>query len=124
MQTDHTQELNKIGKGFCGTVWCAPAETLTIKREDSGSEKSDYNDFIIHHNILPALPLSSRFCVTQCYKYVQNNDHTWWDKEIFKFPEQFQIRCNALVTERILPFPEAIRHKIISCDSLLGPQGI
>lgn len=110
--------FRSIGQGFCGSVWAAPAgseNACAMKREDGGPSRSLYNDYIMHQKVLQSLSTSqARVCVPSCHRYVRgDDDQSWWEEQISKFPEKFQIRCNILVTDRIPPFPKGVRDTII-----------
>lgn len=106
----------RIGQGFCGTVWAATTESghaYAYKREDGGPGRSLHNDYIMHQKVLESLPLNrSRVGVPGCHHFVYNDDRTWWDKQVLRFPKDFQIRCNILITDRIPPFPQEVRDTI------------
>lgn len=69
----------------------------------------------MHQQILKNV-LTSQFkvCVPKCYQYVHDDDRTWWDSRISKYPKEFQISYNVLLTERIPPFPKSVRETIIN----------
>lgn len=108
--------LRRIGQGFCGTVWAAPTEsgqTCAYKREDGGPSRSLHNDYIMHQKSLQSLSTSqSRVRVPGCHQYIYCDDRTWWDERISRFPKDFQVPCNILITDRIPPFPKAVRDNI------------
>ncbi|KAL9104813.1 MAG: hypothetical protein Q9163_000261 [Psora crenata] len=120
--------FRRIGQGFCGTVWASPTgsgNACALKREDGGPGRSLYNDYIMHQRVLKALPTGqSVVCVPDCYQYVCAEDRTWWDERIPRFPKDFQVPCNILVTDRITPLPEAVRDTIINlyCPESLRPS--
>ena len=120
--------FRRIGQGFCGTVWAAPAasgDTFAIKREDGGPGRSLQNDYEMHVRILKTLSCSlHNFYVPGCYKYVSGHDQDWWDKRVSKFPKEFQVPCNVLVSERIPPFPQYVREAVIEeyCPDSLRPR--
>ena len=115
--------LRQIGAGFCGTVWAAALKDVTaadqhraIKREDGGPSRFLSNDFTMHQKVLLALhglAPSAGIYIPDCYQYVKNDDSAWWTDNIRSFPQQYQTPCNALITDRIQPFSEQVRHRII-----------
>ena len=109
--------FRRIGQGFCGTVWAAPAgsgETFAIKREDGGPGRSLQNDCDMHIQILQSLTGSvPKVSVPDCHEYVSSHNQDWWHQRLLRFPEDFQVPCNALVSERIPPFPSQVRDTII-----------
>lgn len=109
--------FRRIGQGFCGTVWAAPTasgDTSAIKREDGGPGRSLQNDYDIHSQILVSLSdRSLKILVPACHEYVSGHNHEWWDEQVSKFPEEFQVPCNALVSERIPAFPKEVRETIV-----------
>ena len=120
--------FRRIGQGFCGTVWAALTEsgdTFAIKREDGGPGRSLQNDYNMHLQVLKSLSGSvPKVHVPRCHDYVSTHNQTWWDERVSKFPEQFQVPCNALVSERIPPFPKETRETIIEeyCHDSLRPK--
>lgn len=113
--------LRRIGSGFCGSVWAPPTESKNahaFKREDGGPGRSVYNDYLMHQKVLSASSKTlsanrSRVHVPGCHKYVRTEDHFWWDGHLSRFPKDHQKPCNVLVTDRIPPFPQAVRDSII-----------
>ncbi|KAL8733189.1 MAG: hypothetical protein Q9181_003672 [Wetmoreana brouardii] len=116
VETPVARNFQRIGQGFCGTVW-APLRGFesdrAIKREDGGPGRSLYNDFIMHRKVLESLSAChSRIRIPACHRYVCA-EVTWWNERILRFPDDFQIPCNALVTERIPQFPRSVRDTIV-----------
>ena len=115
--------LRRIGQGFCGSVWATDSEATSeverahaIKREDGGPGRSLHNDYIMHLQVLSAFcspNTPARVNVPACHQYIENNNSTWWGGQAQLFPPKFQVSCNALITDRIRPFPEKVRYKII-----------
>lgn len=108
--------FRRIGQGFCGTVWASSTESghaYAYKREDGGPGRSLHNDYIMHQKVLEILsPNKSRVGVPGCHQFVYSDDRTWWDKQCSRFPKDFQICCNILITDRIPPFPKVVRDTI------------
>ena len=68
----------------------------------------------MHEKVLRYLTTTlSIIYVPSYYQYVRGDDKTWWNRQLLAFPEDFQIPCNALITDRIPPFPKAVRDTII-----------
>ncbi|KAL8833618.1 MAG: hypothetical protein Q9170_004166 [Blastenia crenularia] len=122
-----TTEYRKIGQGFCGTVWAEEEPTdplaIAIKREDGGPGRSLRNDHDIHQTIVTGLPAIEFLHVPACLQFLASDDQIWWAQELSRFPEGFQP-CNALVTERIPPFSEEVRNRIVEkyCPEKLRPK--
>ena len=120
--------FRRIGQGFCGTVWAALAGTgdpSAIKREDGGPGRSLHNDYEMHKRVLKSLPARfPRLLVPACHEYVSCHDHTWWDERLSRFPKEFQVACNVLVSERIPPFTKQVRDILIEryCPESLRPN--
>ena len=120
--------FRRVGQGFCGTVWAAPTgsgDTSAIKREDGGPGRSLHNDYEMHLRILKSLSSRlPRFLVPACHEYISCHNHNWWDERLSKFPKEFQIPCNALVSERIPPFTKQVRDILIEhyCPESLRPN--
>ncbi|MCJ1327975.1 hypothetical protein MMC10_004650 [Thelotrema lepadinum] len=108
--------FRRIGAGFCGSVWAPSEEHNTniyaIKRGDGGSGRSLHNDYIMHQKAIESLS-TSYVRVPGCHQYIDAEDRSWWDLNISKFPENVQIPCNALVSDRIPPFRQKIRETLI-----------
>ncbi|CAF9939039.1 MAG: hypothetical protein HETSPECPRED_001460 [Heterodermia speciosa] len=106
----------RIGSGFCGTVWAADqgsSDTTAIKREDGGPGRSLHNDYTMHKEILYHLvPSIPHLRIPVCHQYLSRQDPLW-DELTLKFPQPFQVPCNSLITERIPPFPQEVRERII-----------
>ena len=110
--------LRRIGQGFCGTVWADATEstaTCAMKREDGGPGRSLYNDYIMHQTAFENINATpSCALVPRCLQYVPIDHQAWWDEHLSRFPTEYQIPCNTLITDRILPFSEAVRNTIIN----------
>lgn len=50
-----SKKLEKIGQGFCGTVWSEDGGALVVKRADGGPGRSLPNESYIHTHVLSAL---------------------------------------------------------------------
>ncbi|KAL8778518.1 MAG: hypothetical protein Q9213_007376 [Squamulea squamosa] len=116
----------RIGAGNCGSVWAAPLgseDTCAIKREDGSRYRSLYNDYVMHREVFHTLLANySRVSVPRCHLYVSSDDKAWWKDRIRRFPDGHK-HCNALITDRIPPFREAVRNILISkyCPDGLKP---
>ena len=120
--------FRRIGQGFCGTIWAAPigpGDTHAIKREDGGPGRSLHNDYEMHLTVLKSLSDSlPRLLVPACHEYVSCHNQKWWDERLSKFPKEFQVPCNALISERIPPFTKPVRDILIEqyCPDSLRPN--
>ena len=106
--------FRRLGQGFCGTVWADT--TRAMKREDGGPGRSLHNDYVMHQTILESLRdyiSPSTAYVPGCYQYVSSDHQAWWDEHLSRFPKDFQIPCNILLTDRIPPFSTSVRSTII-----------
>lgn len=113
MECTTSSTLRRIGQGFCGTVWAAPTgseSACAFKREDGGPGRSLYNEYIMLQKVLMSAS-QLRVCVPVCHHYVEADNQFWWDKRVTQFPQEFQVPCNILVTDRITHLPEAVRDK-------------
>ncbi|KAL9595057.1 MAG: hypothetical protein Q9219_006680 [cf. Caloplaca sp. 3 TL-2023] len=108
--------FRRIGQGFCGTVWApevGACDFTAVKREDGGPGRSLHNDYIMHRKILShSSPSQSYLRIPACYRYISSEDSSW-DELRQRFPSQFQIPCNSLITERIPPFSQDVRERIV-----------
>ena len=109
--------FRRIGQGFCGTVWATPAgsgDISAIKRENGGPGRSLYNDYEVHVRVLKNLSGSlPSLLVPACYEYISCHNQNWWDERLARFPKEFQVPCNALISERIPPFTKQVRDILI-----------
>ena len=128
MHTNIAESYRRIGQGFCGTVWAdptVPTGTRAMKREDGGPGRSLYNNYLMHQAVFQSLYSSSSTAyVPGCYQYISSDHQAWWDEHLSRFPKKFQISCNVLVTDRITPFPKAVRNTLIDlyCPEPLKPS--
>lgn len=106
--------FRQIGYGGCGSVWSPDrvGASCAIKREDGGSERNLYNDFIKHQLILSKSPLPPQILVPQCNAFIRATDKQWWDSRLPRFPKGYEM-CNVLITERIPPCPRDVRESLI-----------
>lgn len=106
--------------------------TCAIKREDGGEGRSVQKDFIMHQKVISSLQALKRNCPEQaalassisipaCYQYVERNNNIWWNERLDRFPSQYQVACNALITDRIPPFRQAVRDLLVNhyCPSAI-----
>ena len=115
---NHMAELyRRIGQGFCGTVWSDPTgltDTLAMKREDGGPGRSLYNDYLMHQAALQSLlARPSKIFIPSCHQYISPGHQAWWCENLPRFPPEFQIPCNTLLTDRIPPFSKIVRDTLI-----------
>ncbi|RAH43097.1 uncharacterized protein BO95DRAFT_475451 [Aspergillus brunneoviolaceus CBS 621.78] len=130
--TDSNEYYQRIGAGFCGTVWARSLEGPAIKREDGGPSRSLANDFAMHKRAYEAF--LSLFCakhfmkssptepharIPQCHRYITPENQSWWNENLRWFPHGYAA-CNAILSERIPPFPEHIRRLLV--DTYCPPK--
>ena len=110
--------FEKIGAGFCGTVWAPPQEenSYALKREDGGPERSLGNDYDMHRRILVCLDQtissSPRIQIPRCIQFIDAANSAWWSENLSRFPYGYSP-CNVLQSERIPPLPQSIRERLI-----------
>ncbi|OJJ97554.1 hypothetical protein ASPACDRAFT_1858322 [Aspergillus aculeatus ATCC 16872] len=134
--TDSNEYYQRIGAGFCGTVWARSLEGHAIKREDRGPSRSLANDFTMHSRAYEAFidfsyaKRSMRNSLTQlharipqCHQYITPQDHSWWEENLRWFPDGYAA-CNAILSERIPPFPGHIRRLLVDtyCPPVIRQQ--
>ena len=109
--------FRRIGAGACGSVW-ASDDSHAMKREDGGPGRSLLNDYNMHQKIMQTLlesqsaAIQPRISLPTCHQLIRSDDEEWWNKQTSRFPEDVQISCNTLVTDRIPPFPQEARDTI------------
>ncbi|KAI0485355.1 zinc finger protein-domain-containing protein [Xylariaceae sp. FL0804] len=126
-KTLSSEAFRRIGSGFCGSVWADPNDSspTAIKREDGGPGRSLLNDSQVHKKLIKSLsrcPNGLRtFKVPEWYDFVASSYEGWQDgKLLARFPANYSS-CNILLTQRIPPMPEKVRHLLIEtyCPSPL-----
>ena len=122
-QNSRSATYRRIGQGFCGTVWAASSGSFAVKREDGGPGRSLQNDYEMHMHVIRTLSHPS-VQIPDCLEFVTSTNHQWWDKQLLKFPDEYQISCNTLVSQRIQPFSAKVRETIIEtyCPEPLRPR--
>jgi hypothetical protein len=119
---NHSKALRRIGQGFCGTVWADFSGIGdAIKREDGGPGRS-LHEFVMHQMILKYWSGKCAARVPRCYQYIASDDQ-WWERILSKYPSTLQP-CNVMVTERIPPFLDGVRERLIDtyCPEKLRPS--
>ncbi|OIW23785.1 hypothetical protein CONLIGDRAFT_686019 [Coniochaeta ligniaria NRRL 30616] len=121
LSTTHSQtQLQRIGQGFCGSVWAHPfpdvdfrSSALVLKREDGGPGRSLLREYQMHHQILAALqasknvPAAYRVNIPVSFLFMdETSPH--WASILTRLPPQYTA-CNASVSERIMPMPQNVR---------------
>ncbi|KAK5029531.1 hypothetical protein LTS07_005993 [Exophiala sideris] len=126
MHPPNMQEWNykfrRIGAGFCGSVWSREGSRTALKREDGGPGRSLVNDYNMHRLVLEtATRQKISVCVPRRPHFIKNDDHTWWDLHLARFPTGY-TSCNVLCAERIPPLPRDVRNRLIDryCPSTLN----
>lgn len=115
-RTDQSK-LRKIGAGFLGTVWApASGDAVAFKREDGGPGRSLLHDSNMQQHVLKSLPQEggcpSTIHVPQHYDYITAKDLGWWNQNLIRYPTNYEP-CNLIHAERIPPFPQHIRERLI-----------
>ncbi|KAI0202320.1 zinc finger protein-domain-containing protein [Astrocystis sublimbata] len=119
----HHEELStnlyrRIGFGSCGSVWTS-TDTTAMKREDCGRGRSLLKDFNMHRLLLESYthcPSDLKtFHIPACYGFTEGDYAGWETTNILsRFPEgEVYLPCNTLIAERIPPFPQRVRNRII-----------
>ena len=111
---DGVQLYRRIGHGNCGSVWTLD-DVHALKRADGGPGRDLLNDYRVHKKILTYLSERANKLSIQvpgCHQFIRSDDLAWWNAQAAAFPANFQP-CSTLVTERIPPFPEGVRHRLI-----------
>ncbi|KAK6417824.1 hypothetical protein LTR95_017282, partial [Oleoguttula sp. CCFEE 5521] len=132
METPSPLPFRQIGKGFCGSVWAADRSGVAsaMKREDGGTYRSVAHDSAMHILIGASLTpfqqspyhLAPLLNIPAHRELITGDNTQWWTARSHRFPGSYE-HCNTLITERMLPFPEAPRHKIIDLFCLPGSRG-
>lgn len=107
--------LRIIGQGFCGTVW-ASGSGPAFKREDGGPFRSLRNDFEMHRRCVQSvrkLP-TTQIQIPVYDKFISAEDRIWWRENYQIFPPGYQARCNLIQSQRIPPFSERTRQRLIA----------
>ncbi|KAK3360836.1 zinc finger protein-domain-containing protein [Lasiosphaeria ovina] len=107
----------KIGFGQCGLVFSKPGSAHVVKIARPYFSDALWEDFLSHLRLFKAFSLHGD---TQCriprvYSYVNKVNRAWWDANTALLPPnpEFPLPSQALITERILPLPLAIRNVLI-----------
>lgn len=123
--TESHAPLQKIGQGFCGTVWADPcpdvdtcSTAVVLKREDGGPGRSLLQEYNVHRHLLSTLQTNQqvsnmatfRVNIPFCVSFLQR-ESTEWANILGRLPPQFTA-CNASVSERIMPMPQQVRHRL------------
>ncbi|KAK0726972.1 hypothetical protein B0T26DRAFT_692515, partial [Lasiosphaeria miniovina] len=76
-----------------------------------------WEDFLSHLRVFKALSAHSESeCrIPRVFSYVSKDNAGWWDmnKPFLPPSSEFPLPSVALITERIIPLPKAIRHALI-----------
>jgi hypothetical protein len=116
VEDDILQNFKLIGKGSCGAVF-EQTGTGTVAKA-----ALQYNDWLwqdckihqkVHQSFQRQLSLTSNIQVPKPLQYIPETHTTWWDQNLPRFPEKYRQPTNLLFSERILPLPQIIRHKLI-----------
>ena len=111
------QTLDRIGQGFCGTVWAAvpyKRQQLCIKREDGAPGRSITHEYEVQRVVSAALMEKDQaggVLVPICHGFLKKDDPNWQGL-LPRFPAGYEA-CNAMVSERIPPVGEVTRRELI-----------
>lgn len=108
------KELERIGTGFCGSVWSAHYLPFCIKREDGGPHRSLYNEKVLQVRVNERIVATSedRFLVPRCYGYLSKDNNDIWSRLLDGFPAAYEA-CNAMISDTIQPIQASARKQII-----------
>ena len=85
-----------------------------MKREDGGPGRSLHNDYLMHQAALQSLRTRPfKIFIPSCHQYISPGHEAWWSENLPRFPPEFQIPCNTLLTDRIPPFSKTVRDTLI-----------
>ncbi|OAQ99661.1 hypothetical protein LLEC1_05894 [Akanthomyces lecanii] len=137
-----SERLEKIGQGFCGTVWSEEGGALVVKRADGGPGRSLLNENHIYTYILSAVA-NYRAGTIHCENIEASKDEgnqeeqrkretcprikvnipihiafleqtsAVWPDILPRLPEGFTA-CEASISERIPPMPAPVRELLAS----------
>ncbi|KFH44615.1 hypothetical protein ACRE_046110 [Hapsidospora chrysogenum ATCC 11550] len=113
----HQDTFERIGQGFCGTVWATTRGGSTcIKREDGGPGRSLNNEYQVQTLINAWMAdgtLAGGPSVPSCHHLLEKDDPAWHTSRILdRFPEGYEP-CNAMISEKIQPIAEQGRRELI-----------
>ncbi|KAK2774247.1 hypothetical protein CKAH01_13212 [Colletotrichum kahawae] len=115
--------LQHIGEGACGSVWCASSKSppysantpLVMKREDMSDVRSITHEGEIHHHILQSLPdprVATAINIPLSHGLLHHTNTSAWSQILPRLPAGYAA-CNALVSEKIHPFPFRVRKLLL-----------
>lgn len=112
-------QLERIGQGRCGTVWAARCSDcdghshLAVKREDGSTGRSIIHEYNIHQKLFRASVLCcSLFDIPRSFGFLDSQDISAWHGILPRLPEGY-TRCNAIVSEKILPVQASTRRLLV-----------
>ncbi|KAI0179435.1 zinc finger protein-domain-containing protein [Hypoxylon sp. FL1284] len=119
-EANRAKTFRKIGAGACGAIFAAEGPTA-YKTGKTGTDDDGtflWTDFQMHQRILKALRGSNADIeIPTCHFYIDHDDERWWWDKHKELAAAAQDTCHiparVLVTERVLPLPDAIRQKLI-----------
>lgn len=113
--------LREIGHGFCGTVWTDADEEsdVVLKREDGAPGRSLVHESHMQRHIISTMATkmystlaTERGINIPTWQRFLTPESTAWQHILPRLPPGFE-RCNALVSEKIQPFPGPVREAIV-----------
>ncbi|KAJ0356162.1 hypothetical protein COL154_011096 [Colletotrichum chrysophilum] len=120
--------LQHIGEGACGSVWCASSKSspysadmpLVIKREDMSDVRSITHEAEMHHHILQALAnprvattlTTFRVNIPLSQGLLHHTNSAAWSQILPRLLAGYAA-SNALVSEKIHPFPFRMRKLLL-----------
>ncbi|KAK3988197.1 hypothetical protein QBC44DRAFT_244222 [Cladorrhinum sp. PSN332] len=113
----------KIGFGQCGLVFAQSGRAFVVKVARPYFSDGLWNDLLSHLRLFRALCVSdagsdsTQVRIPRVYSYLNKDNKAWWDANRPLLPPSnsdfFPFPSEALITERIPPLPEVIRHVLI-----------
>ncbi|CAG8248708.1 hypothetical protein PENNAL_c0009G00389 [Penicillium nalgiovense] len=116
------QQLNQIGVGLQGAVFEQVGKPLALKKETPGNEKlpsNHYHEYKIHCNVSAAFEhyqsINREVRVPRPFEFISRKQNdAFWDGILPKTPQDYRMRGDLVMMERILPLPKVLRRALIS----------
>lgn len=114
--------LQRIGAGFCGSVWSKDGSSVVIKREDGGPGRSLRHEYEIHQRVMQALKSIGHdsiltlsdisFNIPSCRGFLESAEENTWSQILPYLPPESSA-CNALLSDKIMPMPRPARQVLV-----------